>query len=112
MPVLKIFYDERLDDAVRRRLSVIEAELTQVISKTLKADATSCQIILASCLKSSPSPLYADLQFRANEFRTDELIANAMQEIANVFIGSVGAGIRIRAFSIDEATLHALDADN
>lgn len=111
MPVLKVFFDERLDDAVRRAAGEMQAGLAMMMRDCLKADPAKCQVIFCASIVISPAPIYADMQFRANDHRTPEVVAEAMRLTAEILVGALGAAVRIRAFDIDQATLHALDVD-
>jgi len=111
MPVVKLFYDEALDAAVRAGGDAIEAGLAEVLRTRLFADPAKCQIIMVPAARVTPMPVYVDIQFRANERRTQEVVAGAMQEVARILGDVLGAGLRIRAFDIDQSGLHALDVD-
>ena len=111
MPVLKIQYDEKLHATVQAHRSQIQIDLEAVLTDTLAADPAKCQIIMQSSLLCSPMPVYVDLQFRANDYRTREVVAGATQSIKQVLQQYLNAGIRIRAFDIDPAVLHALDVE-
>lgn len=112
MPVLKLFYDESLDSTVRKNSESIVAGLEALIRDLMHAEAAKCQIILTSAFHMSPLPIYVDLQFRATEERTTTTVSVAMTEIARLLIDNLGEGIRIRAFDINQAHLHALDIPN
>jgi hypothetical protein len=111
MPVLKIFYTETLDDAARDNSAVIQRTLEGMMLNTLHADPANCQIILVSAVQIAPMPVYVDIQFRANEHRTRDVVSNAMEEVAEVLLRTFGTSIRIRAFDIDQAALHAFDVE-
>jgi hypothetical protein len=112
MPVLKIFYDETLDATVRSRRHDIEAGLAVMMRNVLNADPAKCQVVLCSSVHVSPLPVYVDMQYRANDHRTADVVAAAMRDTATVLTDALNAGIRIRAFDIDQATLHALDVEH
>lgn len=109
MPVLKIYYDETLDGAVRRHRDEIQTGLERMMREVLRADPAKCQVIMTAAAHVTPLPIYVDMQFRANDHRTRDVVAAAMQDVACILGDALGAGIRIRAFDIDQAGLHALD---
>lgn len=111
MPVLKLFYDESLDKVVREHSQSLVTELAELLRHHLRAEPEKCQIMLLPVAYMSPLPVYIDLQFRANEHRSCEVLTNAMQAIAGTVGQSCGTGLRIRAFDIDQAGLHALDRE-
>lgn len=111
MPVLKIFYEESLDVRVQAGRADIQAGLERMMRETLKADPDKCQIVMCTAKHMSPKPVYVDMQFRANEYRTPAVVGEAMQQVAEVLSKAIGAGIRIRAFDIDQSTLHAFEAE-
>lgn len=109
MPVIRIFYDETLDVAIRANRMQIQAELEAMMREVLAADPTKCQVVMCAVMHATPLPVYVDLQFRANDDRTRAVVAKAMERTATAITAAIGAGVRIRAFDIDQATLHALD---
>jgi hypothetical protein len=112
MPVIKIFYDETLDPKVRNARGDIQAGLEAMMRENLAADPTKCQVVLCASMHVTPLPVYVDMQYRANDYRTAEVVAGAMRKTADVLTAALGAGVRIRAFDIDQATLHALDIND
>ena len=111
MSVLKIFYDDALESAIRDNRLQIVAGLEKMMRERLRADPAKCQIIMSAAMHISPLPVYVDMQFRANEFRCCDVVAEAMKDIATILQGCLATSIRIRSFDIDESTLHALDVD-
>lgn len=112
MPVIRIFYDEALDGAMRANRFEVQAKLEAMMRQILAADPAKCQVVMCAAMHATPMPIYVDFQFRASEFRTSKVVAIAMKETAAAIFSATGAGIRIRAYDIDQSTLHALDIPN
>jgi 3-oxoacyl-[acyl-carrier-protein] synthase III len=111
MPILKIFYDDKLDPLVRANRTQIQEGLERMMREVLLADPDHCQVIMCASIHCTPKPVYVDMQFRAKEHRTREVVAQAMEAIAEVMLKALAAGVRIRAFDIDQVMLHALDVE-
>ena len=111
MPVLKIFFDEDLTDDMRTTRKKIQSGLESMMRDILKADPDKCEVLMISVLHASPKPVYVDMQFRANTHRSPAVVAEAMQEVVRILAPALGVALRIRAFDIDQAGLHALDTD-
>lgn len=109
MPVIKIFYDETLDTAMRRARAQVQADLEAMMRDVLAADPAKCQVVMCAVMNATPLPVYVDLQFRANGHRSRPVVAEAMARTAAAITAATGTGIRIRAFDIDQPILHALD---
>ncbi len=109
MPVIKIFYDETLDAAMRANRADIQIKLETMMRQVLAADPAKCQVLMCPAMQATPLPVYVDLQFRANDHRTRHVVAKAMEHTAAAITMATGTGVRIRAFDIDQAILHALD---
>lgn len=112
MPVIRIFYDEALDSAMRAGRAGIQIKLEAMMRHVLAADPTKCQVVMCAAMHATPMPIYVDFQFRANDFRTREVVDEAMKQTAAAIVAATGAGIRIRAYDIDQSALHALDIPN
>jgi len=111
MPVLKIFYRDTLDTEVCKHGVHIQEALESMMRNTLRADPARCQVIMLSAGHVTPKPVFVEMQFRANNHRTPEIVSDAMQRVAEILQRALGVGIRIRAFDIDQASLHALDVE-
>ena len=111
MPVLKIYYDESLDEAVRANRAAIHDGLERMMREVLAADPANCQVVMVGSRHCSPKPVYVDMHFRAKSHRTGAVVEKAMDEVARVLRESLQCGLRIRAFDIDQAALHAFDID-
>ncbi len=111
MPVLTIYYDESLDEAVGAHRAAIQDGLEAMMRDVLVADPANCQVVMVAARHSSPKPVHVALQFRAKAHRTRAVVAEAMDHVASVLHVSLQCGLHIRAFDIDQASLHALDTD-
>lgn len=109
MPVIRIFYDEALDDSMRAGRAELQSKLEAMMREVLAADPAKCQIVMCASMHATPVPVYVDFQFRANDFRTRAVVAEALKRTAEAITDVIGSGIRIRAYDIDQSTLHALD---
>lgn len=111
MPVLKIYYEDSLDDAVRTHRAAIQDGLETMMRDVLAANPANCQVVMVASRHCSPKPVYVDFQFRATAHRTQAVVAQAMADIASVIGGLLNCGMRIRAFDIDQTCLHAHETD-
>ena len=109
MPVIRIFYDEALDAPMRAGRVEIQTSLEAMMRDVLAADPAKCQVVMCASMHATPMPVYVDFQFRANDFRTRSVVAKAMEQTALAIQSVIKAGVRIRAYEIDQTTLHALD---
>lgn len=108
MPILQICCDQSLEAALSRSSTLI-AELQRALCDRLDADAAKCQVVMTRGFNVSPLPIFAEIQFRENTHRNSERIAELMQSIAEILTRHLHAGVRIRCFAIEQASLHALD---
>ncbi len=111
MPVLKIYYDESLDEAVRTHRAAIRQGMEGMMRDVLAADPAHCQVMMVASHHCTPKPVFVELQFRAKAHRTRAVVARAIDEVARILHLTLDCGLRIRAFDIDEDNLHALDTD-
>lgn len=109
MPVIKIFYDVALEAPMRANSADIQTKLETMMREVLAADPAKCQVLICPAMQATPLPVYVDLQFRANDHRTRAVVSDAMDRTAAAITAATGSGVRIRAFDIEQATLHALD---
>jgi len=111
MPVIKIFYAETLDGAVRNHNHAIQDGMECMMREVLHADPAKCQVVFVPSTFVTPLPIYVDMQFRATEHRQGAVIERAMDKIAAILGEMLSTGIRIRAFAIDQSTLYARDVE-
>lgn len=111
MPVLTIYYDDSLDEAVRTHRVAIQDGLEKMMRDVLVADPANCQVVMVESRHCSPTPVYVDIRFRAKPHRTRAVVAQAMNDVATVVGDALGCEMHIRAFDIDQAALHALNTD-
>lgn len=109
MPVIRIFYDASLDKVMRSNRTRIQSDIEVVMQETLAADLGNCQVVMCVAMLSTPLPIYVDLQFRANNHRTHAVVDEAIKRLAVTIATASKSGVRIRAFDIDQSSLHHFD---
>ena len=93
MPVIRIFYDETLDVVMRANREGIQAKLEAMMREVLAADPAKCQVVMCAVMHATPKPVYVDFQFRANDHRTGDVVAKAMEHTAVAIAAATGTGL-------------------
>ena len=114
MPSLILHIDEILENtfdisAVKR----IERSIIDIIQEELEAEKNNCQIIwVKSKIISSNYKIFGELKFRDNETRNIDKRNKCLKRIGKILQNKFNVFIRLRAFSIQDASITALDLEN
>ena len=114
MPSLILHIDEILENtfdisAVKR----IEKSIIDIIEEELEAEKNNCQIIwVKSKIISSNYKIFGELKFRDNETRNIDKRNKCLKRIGKILQNKFNVFIRLRAFSIQDESITALDLEN
>ena len=114
MPSLILHIDEILENtfdisAVKR----IERSIIDIIHEELEAEKNNCQIIwVKSKIIYSNYKIFGELKFRDKETRNIDKRNNCLKRIGKILRNKFNVFIRLRAFSIQDASITALDLEN
>ena len=111
MPSLILHVDESLDSNFKKsEIKVIEKQMTDIIINELDAEEDNCQIIwVESKIFTSNYKLYGEMKFREKKNRDLNKSKNCLKKIGNILKNEFNVFVRLRAFSIKEACITALD---
>ena len=111
MPSLILHIDESLDSNFKKsEIKVIEKQMTDIIINELDAEEDNCQIIwVESKTFTSNYKLYGEMKFREKKSRTINSSKKCLRKIGEILKNEFNVFVRLRAFSIKEACITALD---
>ena len=111
MPSLILHIDESLDSNFKKsEIKVIEKQMTDIIINELDAEKDNCQIIwVQSKIFNSNYKLYGEIKFREKKSRDVNKRESCLKKIGDILKNEYNVFIRLRAFSIREAYITALD---
>ena len=114
MPSLILHIDEILENtfdisAVKR----IEKSIIDIIEEELEAEKNNCQIIwVKSKIIYSNYKIFGELTFRDKEIRNIDKRNKCLKRIGKILRNKFNVFIRLRAFSIQDASITAIDLEN
>ncbi len=114
MPSLILHIDEILENtfdisAVKR----IEKSIVDIIQEELEAEKNNCQIIwVKSKIIYSNYKIFGELKFRDKETRNIDKRNKCLKRIGKILRNKFNVFIRLRAFSIQDESITALDLEN
>ena len=114
MPSLILHIDEILENtfdisAVKR----IEKSIIDIIEEELDAEKNNCQIIwVKSKIIYSNYKIFGELKFRDKENRNIDKRNKCLKRIGKILQNKFNVFIRLRAFSIQDESITALDLEN
>ena len=111
MPSLILHFDKSLDSNFKKsEIKVIEKQMTDIIINELDAEEDNCQIIwVKSKTFTSNYKLYGEMKFREKKNRDLNKSKNCLKKIGDILKNEFNVFVRLRAFSIKEACITALD---
>ncbi len=114
MPSLILHIDESLDFNFKKsEIKFIEKQITDIIINELGAEEDNCQIIwVESKTFISNYKLYGEMKFREKKGRTITSIEKCLKIIGDILKNEFNVFVRLRAFSIKEPYITALDLKN
>ena len=114
MPSLILHIDEILENnfdisAVKR----IEKSIIDIIEEELEAEKNNCQIIwIKSKIITSNYKIFGELKFREKKTRNIDSINNCLRKISEILKNKFRVFVRLRAFSIKDTSIAAVDLEN
>ena len=114
MPSLILHVDEILETTFEiSAVKAIEKNIIYIIQEELEAEKNNCQIIwVKSKIFSSNYKIFGELKFRDKETRNIERRNNCLKKIGKILQDKFNVFIRLRAFSIQDASIIAVDLEN
>ena len=114
MPSLTLYIDKYIDHNLNQQtLRMIEENIVQIIVKEFDANQDNCQICwVNSEMFTSNYKILGEMKFRQKKSRGKNKKENCLKKIGNILKNNFKVSIRLRAFSIENASLTALDIKN
>jgi hypothetical protein len=114
MPSLTLYIDKNIDHNLNQQtLRKIEENIVEIIVKEFDANQDNCQICwVISEMFTSNYKILAEMKFRQKKSRDKNKKENCLKKIGNILKNNFKVSIRLRAFSIENASLTALDIKN
>ena len=114
MPSLTLYIDKNINHNLNQQtLRTIEENIVQTIVKEFDANQDNCQISwVNSDMFTSNYKILGEMKFRQNKSRDKNKKDICLKKIGNILKNNFKVPIRLRAFSIENATLTALDIKN
>tara|TARA_B000000441_G_C21659632_1_gene300431 strand:- start:17 stop:361 length:345 start_codon:yes stop_codon:yes gene_type:complete len=114
MPSLILHIDEILENTFKiSSIKTIEKSIIDIIEEELEAEKNNCQIIwVKSKIISSNYKIFGELKFRDNETRNIDKRNECLKRIGKILRNKFNVFIRLGAFSIQDASITALDLEN
>ena len=114
MPSLILHIDEILENTFDiSAVKTIEKSIVDIIQEELEAEKNNCQIIwVKSKIIFSSYKIFGELKFRDKESRNIDKRNECLKKIGKILRNKFNVFIRLRAFSIQDASITALDLEN
>ena len=114
MPSLIIHIDEFLENSFDvSAIKKIEKSIIDIIEEELEAEKNNCQIIwVKSKIIFSNYKIFGELKFRDKEIRNIDKKNKCLKRIGKILQNKFNVFIRLRAFSIKDASITAVDLEN
>jgi len=114
MPSLILHVDEIIENTLKNSVvKAIEKNMMKIIQKELEAEKHNCQIIwVRSKILSSNYKIFGELKFREKNTRNIKRRKDCLKQISEILQKEFNVSVRLRAFSIKEESITALDFEN
>lgn len=114
MPSLILHIDEIIENTLKNSVvKTIEKNMIKIIEEELEAEKNNCQIIwVKSKIICSNYKIFGELKFRDKETRNIGKRDKCLKRIGKILQNKFNVFIRLRAFSIQDASITALDLVN
>tara|TARA_B100000609_G_scaffold11207_1_gene8557 strand:+ start:491 stop:835 length:345 start_codon:yes stop_codon:yes gene_type:complete len=114
MPSLILHIDEIIENTLKNSVvKAIEKNMIKIIEEELEAEKNNCQIIwVRSKILSSNYKIFGELKFREKNTRNIKRRKDCLKQISEILQKEFNVSVRLRAFSIKEESITALDFEN
>ena len=114
MPSLILHIDEIIENTLKNSvIKAIEKNMIKIIEEELEAEKNNCQIIwVRSKILSSNYKIFGELKFREKNTRNIKRRKDCLKQISEILQKEFNVSVRLRAFSIKEESITALDFEN
>ena len=114
MPSLILHVDEILETTFEiSAVKAIEKCIIDIIQEELEAEKNNCQVIwIKSKIITSNYKIFGELKFREKKTRNIDRINDCLRRIGEILQKKFRVFVRLRAFSIKDASIAALDLEN
>ena len=114
MPSLILHIDEIIENTLKNSVvKTIEKNMIKIIEEELEAEKNNCQIIwVRSKILSSNYKIFGELKFREKNTRNIKRRKDCLKQISEILQKEFNVSVRLRAFSIKEESITALDFEN
>ena len=114
MPSLILHIDEIIENTFKiSSIKAVEKIIIDIIEEELEAEKNNCQIIwVKSKIIYSSYKIFGELKFRDKETRNINKRNKCLKRIGKILQNKFNVFIRLRAFSIQDASITALDLEN
>ena len=114
MPSLILHIDEILENTFKiSSIKAVEKIIIDIIEEELEAEKNNCQIIwVKSRIICSNYKIFGELKFRDKKTRNIDKRDKCLKRIGKILQNRFNVFIRLRAFSIQDASITALDLVN
>ena len=114
MPSLILHIDEILENNFDiSSVKIIEKRIINIIQKELEAEKNNCQIIwVKSKIITSNYKVFGELKFREKKTRNIDRLNDCLGKIGEILQNKFRVFVRLRAFSIKDTSIAAVDLEN
>ena len=114
LPSLILHVDEIIENSLEiTEVIRLEKRIINIIQKELEAEKNNCQIIwVKSKIICSNYKIFGELKFREKKTRNIDNINDCLRRIGEILQNKFRAFVRLRAFSIKDASIAAIDLEN
>jgi Asp-tRNA(Asn)/Glu-tRNA(Gln) amidotransferase C subunit len=111
MPSLILYIDENIKQSLdQNNLQPIEKTIIEIILHELDATKDNCQITwIKTNILTSDYKIFGEMKFRQKKSRNKNKKENCLKKIGNVLHNYFKVPTRLRAFSIEDASITSLD---
>ena len=113
LPSLILHVDEIIENSLEiTEVIRLEKRIINIIQEELEAEKNNCQIIwIRSKIITSNYKIFGELKFREKKTRNIDNINDCLRRIGEILQNKFNVFIRLRAFSIQDASITALDLE-
>ena len=114
LPSLILHVDEIIENSLEiTEVIRIEKRIINIIQKELEAEKNNCQIIwIKSKIITANYKIFGELKFRVKKTRNLNSIYDCLKKIGEILQNKFRVFVRLRAFSIKNASIAAVDLAN